>query len=114
MAERDMKAAADNLGDENYDWSLAIAYNAMLTAGRSLMVFKGYYPVSEAHHLAVVQYCAAILRSGSGELVKAFNRYRIRRHDVVYGETGSVGKEEAKRAIGNARLFVDEIRKRVG
>lgn len=114
LAERDLKVAIDNLNDENHDWALAIAYNSMLSAGRALMAFKGYFPVSEAHHLAVVQFCAAVLPSESIGLTNTFNRYRVRRHDVIYGEAGSVGKEEAKRVIENARLFLKEIKKMVG
>ena len=78
-AERDIKVAIDNLKKENYDWALAIAYNSMLSAGRALMASKGYIPVSVAHHLAVVQFCAAVLPSESGGLANAFNRYRVRR-----------------------------------
>ena len=114
MAERDVKAAADNLGSGNYDWALAIAYNAMLSAGRALMSSKGYSPVSEAHHLAVVQFCAALLPADAAGLAHTFNRYRVRRHDVIYGEAESVGKEEARRAIENAKLFVKSIKGRVG
>ncbi len=112
-AERDIKAAGDNLGSSNYDWALAIAYNSMLSAGRALMAAKGYYPASEAHHLAVVQFCAAVLPSDSLGLATTFNRYRIRRHDVVYGVAGSVGKDEAKTAIKNAESFLKKIREKV-
>jgi hypothetical protein len=75
------------------------------------MAKKGYLPVSESHHLAVVQFCAAILPSESIGLAKMFNRYRVRRHDVVYGTTGSVGKDEAKSAIINADNFITQIKK---
>ena len=60
-AGKDIKVAEDNLRDGNYDWCLAIAYNSMLSAGRALMELKGYMPLSEAHHLAVVQFCASAL-----------------------------------------------------
>lgn len=33
LAERDIKTALNVFNDEDYDWSLAIAYNAMLQAG---------------------------------------------------------------------------------
>ncbi len=112
-AAKDIQAAEDNFRTNNFDWSLAIAYNAMLSAGRALMVLKGYAPNSDSHHLAIVQYCAAVLIQDSSELVAAFNRYRIRRHDVVYGEEGSVGKEEAEKAIENAKKFVQKIKEKV-
>lgn len=104
-AERDLKAANDNVKSINYDWALAIAYNSMLSSGRALMANKGYLPVSEAHHIAVVKFCVAVLPSDSLNLATSFNRYRVRRHDVVYGASGSVGKEEAEIAIKNAEAF---------
>lgn len=105
-----IKAAEDNLKMGHADWALAIAYNAMLTAGRALMAAKGYRPSSDSHHVAVVQFCAALLPADASELVSAFNRYRVRRHDVVYGEPQSVGDDEAKRAIANATKFVEKIK----
>ena len=108
-AKRDLKAASDNSNNSNYDWALAIAYNSMLSSGRALMAIKGYFPASDSHHLSVVQFCAAILPSDSLGLATSFNRYRARRHDVVYGIAGSVGNEEAKTAIKNAELFLKKI-----
>jgi uncharacterized protein (UPF0332 family) len=112
-AERDLKAAEDNLKTEHPDWALAIAYNAMLSAGRALMAKKGYRALSEAHHIAVVQFCAATLPSESSTLVAIFNRYRIRRNEVVYGEAESVGIDEAKKAIDNATKFIEAIKKMI-
>ncbi|MFH1520566.1 MAG: HEPN domain-containing protein [Candidatus Micrarchaeota archaeon] len=110
--ERDLKAANDNIKSINYDWALAIAYNSMLSSGRALMANKGYLPVSEAYHLAVVKFCDAILESKTNT-VKLFNRYRVRRHDVVYGASGSVGKEEAETAIKNAGAFYKCIKEAI-
>lgn len=113
-AGRDVSAAEDNLKIGRLDWALAIAYNAMLTAGRALMAKKGYRPYSESHHLAVVQFCAAMMPSDSSGLVVSFNRYRVRRHDVVYGEGESVGEEEARKAISRAKEFVGKITEKCG
>jgi len=104
-----MKAASDNLKGGNNDWALAIAYNAMLSGGRALMIAKGYAPSAEAHHLAVVQFCAAVFPADATPLVSTFNRYRVRRHDVVYGEAGSVGKDEAAHAVRTAQEFLGKI-----
>jgi uncharacterized protein (UPF0332 family) len=114
IAERDVKTATDNFKNNNYDWTLAIAYNAMLSAGRALMAAKGYMPVAEAHHLAVVQFCAAVLPADSGDLAVVFNRYRVKRHDIVYEGTGIVGAGEAENAIKNAKLFVQKIKEKIG
>jgi len=74
------------------------------------MAYKGYRTYAEAHHLAVVQFCAAVLPKESSTLISTFNRYRVRRHDVVYGESDSVGENEAKRAVENAKNFVSAIK----
>ena len=113
ISERDLKVAADNFKAENYNWALAIAYNSMLSAGRALMSIKGYRASSETHHLAVVQYCAAVLPKEASELASSFNRFRVRRHDVVYGESDSVGKDEAARAIDKAKEFHDIIKEKL-
>lgn len=105
----DLQASEDNLKINHPDWALAIAYNAMLSSGRALMAAKGFRATSEAHHLAVVQFCAAVLPVDSSYLVNTFNRYRVRRHGVMYGEAGFVGEDEAGKAIGNARKFVAKI-----
>ena len=112
-AGRDLKAAEDNLKTNHPEWALAISYNAMLSAGMALMAHKGYRTFAEAHHLAVIQFCAAILPKESSGLLSTFNRYRVRRHDVVYGESEAVGEDEAGRAIENAKKFVSEIKERM-
>jgi len=56
VGERDLNVAKDNLREENYDWALAIAYNSMLQAGRALMLSKGYRPIGEHKHVAVVEF----------------------------------------------------------
>ncbi len=109
-AEQDISVAEDNSERGHYGWALAIAYNAMLSAGRALMAAKGYRAMSEGHHLAVVQFCAAVMPVESDGLVATFNKYRIKRHDVVYGQTISVSEGEAKGAVARAKEFVGKIK----
>ncbi len=113
LAERDLKVASDNLSAKNYDWALAIAYNAMLNSGMALMISKGYRAASESHHIAVVQFCAVMLPSDSLDLANMFNKYRVRRHDVVYGQAKSVGEDEAKKAIDNAKKYLEKIKEKM-
>lgn len=107
---RDLKTASDNLRLGHPEWALAISYNAMLSAGMALMAQMGYRPFTESHHLAVVRFCASVLPLESAPLAEKFNRYRMRRHDVIYGEPDSVGEEEAKRALATAEKFVELIK----
>ncbi len=108
-------AAEDNLKMKHNDVALSLAYNAMLNAGRALMTAKGYRAYSETHHKSVVGFCATVLPTESSQLVGLFNRYRIRRHDIVYGEIegGSVGESEAKGAIDKAKEFIQLVKSKI-
>ena len=113
-ANEDIETAQYNFNGKKYGWAVAIAYNAMLSAGVGLMEYKGYRAVSENHHLAVVNFCGAVLPQDAHGLVSLFNKFRKRRHDVIYGEAGSVGEAEARRAIEKAKELVGLIEKRIG
>ncbi len=111
LSKKDLKTALDNLNSGHFNWALAIAYNSMLYAGRALIALHGYRVLSDAHHLGVIRFCGEIIPKESQELVSIFNRYRSRRHDVVYGEAKEVRKEEAEFAIENAKKFIVVIEK---
>ncbi|GEM_PF-978225 len=115
-ARHDIEAAKDNLKNGNFDWALAIAYNAMLNAGRAFVEAKGYRTDSESHHKIVVEFCAIMLGSDASELVKAFGKYRIRRNDIVYGEveSGGVSESEANTSIEKAGNFVKLVSEKIG
>ncbi|HKZ95328.1 MAG TPA: hypothetical protein VJ249_12235 [Candidatus Bathyarchaeia archaeon] len=38
-ARRDIDTAQTLITNQKFDWALAVAYNAMLTAGRAIMIF---------------------------------------------------------------------------
>jgi len=113
-AQRDLKAAKDNLETGHSEWALTIAYNAMLSSGRGLMAASGYGASSDSHHLNVVEFCEATLPADASVLVSLFNKYRMRRHNVVYGEIGEVGTDEAKKAIETAEKFLKIIEEKLG
>ncbi len=109
-AKNDLQAAEDNLKINHPDWALAISYHAMLSAGMALMASKGFRASGDSHHLSVVKFCAEAFPSESALLVSSFNKYRIRRNDIIYGEAkDSVGEDEALRVIGKAKEFVKKI-----
>lgn len=115
VSENALEAARDNLKINHCDVALTLAYNAMLNAGRALMAGKGYRSYSENYHKTVVAFCAAILPEASSQLVILFNRYRIRRHDIMYGdvESDSVGESEASTAIIKATEFLNLIKSKI-
>lgn len=56
LASRDLKTAEHVLNGGDYDWSLAISYNAMLQAGRALMFSEGVRSRGESRHFAVIEF----------------------------------------------------------
>lgn len=110
LADRDLKSAEDSLRAGNFDWAYAIAYNAMLQAGRGLMFCNGFRPKGDHGHISVVKFIAGEMPLESHSFVSIFDRMRIKRHAVVYEHRDVVPKEEAERAIENARKFVSRIR----
>ncbi len=114
LAERDIKAAKDNLKNENFDWCYAIAYNAMLQAGRALMFSKGFRSTREGGHIAVVRFVATLLVGDGSILVTVFNKLRVKRHQIIYEQKELVSKEEAVRAVDKAVEFIGKIKKMPG
>jgi len=110
-ASRDLKTAKVVLENENYDWSLAIAYNAMLQAGRALMFSRGYRPVGEYKHVAVVEFVHSEFgKEITNNMVDIFNRLRKKRHKVIYEEVDIVTPSEAENAIKFAEEFVNKVK----
>jgi uncharacterized protein (UPF0332 family) len=111
VAERDLNAARNSLREGDFDWALAIAYNSMLQAGRALMLKRGFRPVGEFKHVAVVEFVK--VEFGGDELCRrlafAFGKIRRKRHRVVYEQAGITTEREASEVIGLAEEFVNRV-----
>lgn len=109
-ARRDIGTAKTLISNEKFGWSLAVSYNAMLTAGRAFMFYKGFRPSSTEGHLAVVKFLAVTLKNEMGNrMVLIMNGMRKKRHRIVYEEMDIISKGEARRAIRWAEEFVNVI-----
>ncbi|MFQ6080829.1 MAG: HEPN domain-containing protein [Candidatus Bathyarchaeia archaeon] len=111
IASRDLSAAKHLLAEENYDWALSIAYNAMLQAGRALMFLKGFRPSAQFGHIAVVRYIRVAFREQLTErMVDVFDQMRRKRHRAVYEAVDVVSRNEAQNAIKWAEEFVNKVK----
>ena len=61
-----------------------LAYNAMLKAGRALLLWKGYQPDDGAQHKTVVELTAVFLGSRFKALTKHFETMRRKRNEMTY------------------------------
>ena len=108
---RDIDTAKTLISNKKFDWSLAVSYNAMLSAGRALMFNEGYRPSSTDGHVAVVRFLQATLdaEAGGKKMIMRFNEMRKKRHRIVYEEMDIVSEDEARRMVEWAEEFVGMV-----
>jgi uncharacterized protein (UPF0332 family) len=112
VVERDLQAANDNLKNGYADWALNIGYNAMLQAGRALMLSRGYRPVGEAKHVSVIEFVKAeYSKQVPTQALYIFSKTRKKRHKAVYEEADNVSDSEARTVIINAEALVKAVKK---
>lgn len=107
IAESNIKSARKVL--EIKEWELAhnTAYNAMLQASRALMFAKGYRPMSQEHHVAVISFVQVVYSAKfDRELLKAFDNARKRRNESWYDQVGSISPQQAEKLVRMAEEFV--------
>lgn len=90
-------------------WAFNIAYNALLQAGIALMHSKGFRPVGEAKHVAVILFLRKLLGKTYEKKLDRFNMMRKKRHKAVYGILRNITEYEAKESVKFASTFVNEI-----
>jgi uncharacterized protein (UPF0332 family) len=90
-------------------WSFAIAYHAMIRAGRALMFSRGYLPTAKNSHKTIMEFAGLILGDEYHDLMLRFNRMRRKRHDFIYDSQNHTTAFEAKSAIETAKKFINKI-----
>ena len=105
LALRDVSTAKSILKG-NQDWAFAIAYNAVLQAGRALMFSRGYRPDGANQHISVVKFAELYLDKNDSIV---FDRMRRKRNSSVYDTAGSITESEAAFAIQQAEDLVKKI-----
>ena len=105
---KDLKTAEANLKID-LTWALAIAYHAMIRAGRALMFAKGFLPTTKRSHKTIVEFTKLILGYEFDILVSKFNRLRRKRHDFIYDSKNHITHSEAKSSLDTARKLINKI-----
>ena len=86
-----------------------LAYNAMLKAGRALMLLKGYVPDDGAQHKTVVEMTSAILGDSYRDLTEKFETMRRKRNEMTYESGTLLSKSESRKAFSDAIALVKKI-----
>jgi uncharacterized protein (UPF0332 family) len=86
-----------------------LAYNAMLKAGRALMLTHGFVPDDRAQHKTVVEMTSAILGDTYRTLTDHFETMRRKRNVLTYEAGTLLSKSEAHRAFSDAITLLKKI-----
>jgi uncharacterized protein (UPF0332 family) len=90
-------------------WSFAIAYHAMIRAGRALMFSQGYLPTTKSSHKTIMEFTGLSLGDEYQDLLLRFNRMRRKRHDFIYDSKNQTTLTEVKSALRTAKELIEKI-----
>jgi len=111
IAESDLSSAKNMLGIDEWGWAHNAAYNSMLQAGRALMFAKGYRPMAQEHHVAVISFVQAVYSAKiPPQAMQAFDKARKRRNESLYDRAGSISETQARNLVEQAEIFVNKAR----
>jgi len=85
VAARDL-TTAEKILPEDLDWAFNIVYNAVLQAGRALMLHRGFRSRGPEQHRTVVRFCELALGSDYKRRIALFDQMRRKRNRLVYEE----------------------------
>ncbi len=86
-----------------------LAYNAMLKAGRALLLLGGYVPDDGSQHKTVVDMTSAMLGDQYRALTEQFETMRRKRNEMTYEAGALLSRSEAQKAFSDASLLVKKI-----
>jgi len=104
---RDLDSAENSFQSEDYDWSVNIAYAAVLKVCIKFMQHLGYRAIGREHHKNVFDF---MMETGfDKELVSYFDEIRKIRNRFMYGFLEKNDKDHAEETILKAKDFVQKI-----
>lgn len=114
LAKNELYAARKMLLDDDLlSWAYRAAYNAMLQASRTLMMFNDGYRSksgSSSPHVAVVQFIKSQYSDRIDlQALATFNNARRIRHSLMYDEVGSTTKDDAQKLIASAEILIRDV-----
>lgn len=109
QAEKDL-LLAQKLLSLDPKWSLTIAYQSMLRAGRALMFLSGCLPSAYRQHKTVVEYAAKKLGSKFLSVTNQFERLRRKRHDFFYGHLVGISRSEVEQSLKTGKILLQQVK----
>lgn len=109
IAEQRLKEAERAISFEIFQFAVLEAYMSMFHASRALLYQDG---IQEKSHFAIFIYLKEKYRDKIPlNILNFLNIHRIERHEAMYGLEYKPDKQDALRAIEDAKIFIEEIEK---
>jgi uncharacterized protein (UPF0332 family) len=109
LARSKLKSANNILRIGEWESAHNNAYHAMQAAGRALMYDKGYRPMSQDHHVAVVMFTQIYASKFGDEVIKAFDNARKKRNESLYDVGDSISETQSRNLVTKAESFVSKV-----
>ena len=90
-----------------------LAYNAMLKAGRGLMLLEGYVPDDGGQHKTVIYFSGLILGEQFKITIRKFDNMRRKRNELTYEAGVLLSAKDAESALNEAHALISGIFKKV-
>jgi uncharacterized protein (UPF0332 family) len=107
-------ASAAHMLEQDADWALSIAYNAVLRSARALIFARGFRPASHEAHKNTFAFLREVAREEQQQLLSYFDRIRVKRHRALYDIEARTTRTEAETLIEQAGSFVDWTQRELG
>ena len=104
-AKANLKKARDNLGIDNADIAVVMAYTSMFHSLRALLFAEG---VKERSHICMLEYIKSNFKELRA-LTREADAYRRFRHSALYGLDVLVSEDDALGAIKSARQIITSV-----
>jgi len=107
-------ASAAHMLEQDADWALSIAYNAVLRCARALVFARGFRPASRESHKNTFAFLREIAPEDQQQLISYFDRIRVKRHRAVYDVEARTSRTEAETLIEQTRRFLEWTQRELG
>jgi len=105
---KDISSAKNSFNSEDYDWSINIAYTAVLKCCMGMMQSMGYRAIGKEHHKNTFEF---MKETGFDiGLIDYFDKIRKTRNKFMYGFFEENNKRNAEETILKAEDFVQKMR----
>jgi hypothetical protein len=107
-ALQDLSTARANVSIDK-EWAYTIAYQAMLRAGKAIVMAEGWRPRGRDQARTIVLLVGEILGEEARSLVNGFDRMRRKRQDFMEEPETPIPRYEVEGALKDAQTLIEKL-----